>query len=85
MLKVAYYFLRYSPVIAKRRREMEPLAFQKDLVRRKDAEGFKELRIRQLAGLNLIEAIGIVYIGDGPNPSQQGHMEKTIDEFVRTS
>lgn len=51
MLKETCYFLRHAPVIAKRRKEMGPLEFQKDFVRRKDAEGFKELRMRQLGGL----------------------------------
>ena len=44
MIKETYYFLRYGPAVQKRQKEMGLVEFQKDLVRRVDAEGYAELR-----------------------------------------
>ena len=44
MIREVYYFARHLPGLKKRQRELGPVAFQKDLVRRADAEGFARLR-----------------------------------------
>ncbi len=44
MIREIYYVLRYGRSVQKRQKEMGLVEFQKDLVRREDAEGYGELR-----------------------------------------
>ncbi len=44
MIRETYYFLRHGPKVQKRQKEMGVVEFQKDLVRRVDADGYAELR-----------------------------------------
>ena len=51
MIREAYYLLRYGFAVRRRRREMDPVEFRKDLARRWDAEGLGELRSRLVGDL----------------------------------
>ena len=44
MIRETYHFLRYGPSVQKRQKGMGLVEFQKDLVRRENAEGYGELR-----------------------------------------
>jgi ubiquinone/menaquinone biosynthesis C-methylase UbiE len=44
MIREIYYFFRHGPRVQKRQKEMGLVEFQKDLVRRADADGYAELR-----------------------------------------
>lgn len=57
MIREIYYFFRHGPRVQKRQKEMGILEFQKDLVRRGDADGYAELRSSLVGDLegNILE------------------------------
>ncbi len=51
MIREIYYFLRCGPQVLKRQKEMGLVEFQKDLVRRVDADGLAQLRLSLIGDL----------------------------------
>jgi len=72
MIKEIYYFFRHGPRVQKRQKRMGLLEFQKDLVRREDADGYAELRsslVGDLKGavLEIGTGTGATFQYYGPN------------------
>ncbi len=51
MIKEIYYFFRYGPKILKRRKELGPAEFLKEMAEKLDADGYDELRKRLIGDL----------------------------------
>ncbi len=84
MLREIYYFFRHGPKVQKRQKEMGLVEFQKDLVRREDADGYAELR-SSLVG-NLEGHILEIGVGTGATFQYYGPKAKVTsiephDEF----
>ena len=72
MIRETYHFLRYGPKVQKRQKKMGLVEFQKDLVKREDADGYAELRsslVGDLEGavLEIGAGTGATFQYYGPN------------------